>query len=82
MDENPHDVLHGTKWTMFYGLLDIALGPLKRGRSKPKLWVLTINYIVFGSYKYYIATVGLGRIEPIKYGAVPRHVPISLYIKL
>lgn len=34
MDENLHDILHGTEWMIFHGLHGIVWDPLKRGRSR------------------------------------------------
>jgi hypothetical protein len=41
--------LHDIKWLMFHDLLDIALGPLKKGGSKIKLGIVAINWIVINS---------------------------------
>lgn len=40
--ENIHGVLHDIKWIKFHGLLDIALGPSKRGGSDAKVGAAAI----------------------------------------
>lgn len=54
MDGNLHGVLHGRKWIMFRGLLDVALG-----YQKEVLVAVVINSIVISFENYYIAMVGI-----------------------
>ena len=40
---NLHGILHGTTRILFHNLLDIALGPSKRGESNAKLGIVASN---------------------------------------
>ena len=51
--KNVHVVLHGTKWIIFNGILDIALGPSKWDGFSAKLGGMTSNSIAIDK-KYYI----------------------------
>jgi hypothetical protein len=75
-----HDhVLHGKKWIIYRGLLDIVVGFSKRGEYDVKLGALIIDWIVIGFEEYDIAMVGM---RTWTYVAVPQHGPLSLYTKL
>ena len=50
--KDPH-VLHDNKWIVFHGLLNIMLGPSKRGGSNNKLEIVAINYHQFLTIIYF-----------------------------
>ena len=49
---------YGTKWILFHGLLDIALGPSKRGGPNAKVGTKSNNCTAIGSWKYYVTMMG------------------------
>ena len=51
-------ILHGSKWIILHGLLDIMLSPSKKGGSNAKLGAMIINPIAIGSLKYYSVMMG------------------------
>ena len=78
--------LHGTKWIMFCGLLDISLGSLIRGGSEAKLLVVVCNQIVIGFRRIILPWCGLELPSFLKlskeYVVVPQHGLLPFYTKL